>query len=138
MIPFRLEKYLTLVDNSQIKLAEALNSSSEAEYNLNNLNSIFYEHLVTSLQLSLNREIEAGRLGVVSAGDFFLLVEDKLTAMLHIISIGNGYCTFQIRGMEFKGTFCQERELEAINRENYTNSNDSIMGKSWKSRTAVL
>jgi len=28
--------------------------------------------------------------------------------------MGNGFCTFQVRGMEFKGTYCQEREIEAI------------------------
>jgi hypothetical protein len=124
------------VDNSQIKLSETLDNTSEAEFNLNNLNSVFYEHLMASLQNSLNKEIEAGRLGVVSAGDFFIIVNDKLTAMLHIIEVGNGFCTFQIRGMEFKGntnsfqtdtvgTYCQEREIEAINRTDYTNDNDN-------------
>eukprot|EP00164_Ancoracysta_twista_P003566 GFYU01004761.1.p1 GENE.GFYU01004761.1~~GFYU01004761.1.p1 ORF type:complete len:425 (-),score=124.98 GFYU01004761.1:77-1330(-) len=36
--------------------------------------------------------------------------------MVQIVEVGNGHCTFQLRGMEFKGTYCQERELEAIKR----------------------
>ena len=70
---------------------------------MNNLNSIFYEHILGTLQSNLNSEINSGRLANVQSGDFFLLVSDKLTIMLHIIELANGYTTFQIRGMEFKG-----------------------------------
>lgn len=28
--------------------------------------------------------------------------------------MGNGLCTFQMRGLEFRGTYCQQREVEAI------------------------
>ena len=50
--------------------------------------------------------------------------------MIHLIEIGNGFITFQLRGLEFKGTsidpvthspflcysgtYCQQREVEAI------------------------
>lgn len=34
--------------------------------------------------------------------------------MVHIIELGNGLCTFQMRGLEFRGTYCQQREVEAI------------------------
>lgn len=84
-------------DNTQIKLSEALESTSGSEANQNNLNSVFYEHLMISLQASLRRDIELGRLGNVSTGDFFIIVNDKLTAILHIIELGNGHCTFQLR-----------------------------------------
>lgn len=113
------------VDNTQTKLSEMLDSSSESDSHLNNLNSIFYEHLMSSLQSTLNKEIEGGRFGNVSAGDFFLLINDKLTAMLHIIEIGNGFCTFQLRGMEFKGTYCQERELEEISKVDYSSYHET-------------
>lgn len=33
---------------------------------------------------------------------------------MHIIELGNGLCTFQMRGLEFRGTYCQQREVEAI------------------------
>jgi len=33
---------------------------------------------------------------------------------VHIIELGNGLCTFQMRGLEFRGTYCQQREVEAI------------------------
>jgi hypothetical protein len=40
---------------------------------------------------------------------------------VHFIEVGNGVITFQLRGLEFKGTICQEREqealLEMVNRE---------------------
>lgn len=85
-----------------MKLSESLEGSS-SEFNLNNLNSIFYEHLMISLQKAMHSNIEAGRMGNVGTGDIFILLNDKLTAMLHIIEVSNGYCTFQIRGMEFKG-----------------------------------
>ncbi len=75
----------------------------ETEENANNLNSIFYEHLVGSLQKTLYKEIQSGRFGNVSSGDFYIIVNDRLTALLHIIDISNGHCTFQLRGMEFKG-----------------------------------
>jgi hypothetical protein len=34
--------------------------------------------------------------------------------LIHIIELGNGLCTFQMRGLEFRGTYCQQREVEAI------------------------
>jgi len=34
--------------------------------------------------------------------------------LVHIIELGNGLCTFQMRGLEFRGTYCQQREVEAI------------------------
>lgn len=80
-----------------------MDNPSGTDGNLNNLNSIFYEHLMLSLQSSLYDDIQLGRFGNVSTGDFFMILNDKLTAMLHIIELGNGFCTFQLRGMEFKG-----------------------------------
>lgn len=34
--------------------------------------------------------------------------------MIHIVEFGNGFVTFQMRGLEFRGTYCQQREVEAI------------------------
>ncbi|XP_058552148.1 pecanex-like protein 2 isoform X4 [Neofelis nebulosa] len=39
---------------------------------------------------------------------------DYLNAFVHLIEIGNGLVTFQLRGLEFRGTYCQQREVEAI------------------------
>ena len=55
-----------------------------------------------------------GRWGRVTAGDFFLLTSDKLNALVHVIEYGNGFVTFQLRGLEFSGTYCHQREVEAI------------------------
>ncbi|KAF0296666.1 Pecanex-like protein 1 [Amphibalanus amphitrite] len=82
--------------------------------NDNNLNSIFYEHLTRSLQHSLYGDIMLGRWGVVSQGDCFVLASDYLNCLVHIIELGNGLVTFQVRGLEFRGTYCQQREVEAI------------------------
>uniref|UniRef100_A0A8B9GBT1 Pecanex-like protein n=1 Tax=Amazona collaria TaxID=241587 RepID=A0A8B9GBT1_9PSIT len=80
----------------------------------NNLNSIFYEHLTRSLQESLCGDLILGRWGNYSSGDCFILASDYLNAFVHLIEIGNGLVTFQLRGLEFRGTYCQQREVEAI------------------------
>ncbi|XP_074844751.1 pecanex-like protein 2 isoform X1 [Carettochelys insculpta] len=80
----------------------------------NNLNSIFYEHLTRSLQESLCGDLMLGRWGNYSSGDCFILASDYLNAFVHLIEIGNGLVTFQLRGLEFRGTYCQQREVEAI------------------------
>ncbi|KAG8507752.1 Pecanex-like protein 1 [Galemys pyrenaicus] len=80
----------------------------------NNLNSIFYEHLTRSLQHSLCGDLLLGRWGNYSIGDCFILASDYLNALVHLIEIGNGLVTFQLRGLEFRGTYCQQREVEAI------------------------
>ena len=80
----------------------------------NNLNSIFYEHLTRSLQTSLAGDIMLGRWGVVSQGDCFVLASDYLNCLVHVIEFANGLVTFQVRGLEFRGTYCQQREVEAI------------------------
>ncbi len=50
------------IDNSQVKLSSTLDGVANASESFNNLNSIFYEHLVASLQNSLNKEIQVSRL----------------------------------------------------------------------------
>lgn len=108
----------------------------------NNLNSIFYEYLTRSLQHSLCGDLMLGRWGNYGAGDCFILASDYLNALVHLIEIGNGLVTFQLRGLEFRGkvwwcltlitrkddkvsrwlsgtrpclgTYCQQREVEAI------------------------
>ncbi|KAH0519877.1 Pecanex-like protein 2 [Microtus ochrogaster] len=80
----------------------------------NNLNSIFYEHLTRTLQESLCGDLVLGRWGNYSSGDCFILASDDLNAFVHLIEIGNGLVTFQLRGLEFRGTYCQQREVEAI------------------------
>ena len=69
----------------------------------NNLNSIFYEHLTRSLQHSLCGDLMMGRWGPFGTGDCFVLASDYLNALVHIIEVGNGLVTFQVRGLEFRG-----------------------------------
>lgn len=69
----------------------------------NNLNSIFYEHLTRSLQESLCGDLILGRWGNYNTGDCFILASDYLNAFVHLIEIGNGLVTFQLRGLEFRG-----------------------------------
>uniref|UniRef100_A0A671SEH2 Pecanex-like protein n=1 Tax=Sinocyclocheilus anshuiensis TaxID=1608454 RepID=A0A671SEH2_9TELE len=72
-------------------------------------------HLTRSLQHSLCGDLLLGRWGNYSTGDYcFILASDYLNALVHIIEIGNGLVTFQLRGLEFRGTYCQQREVEAI------------------------
>lgn len=44
-----------------------------------------------------------GRWGPFSTGDCFVLASDYLNALVHIIEVGNGLVTFQVRGLEFRG-----------------------------------
>lgn len=67
------------------------------------MNSIFYEHLTRSLQHSLCGDLLLGRWGNFSTGDCFILASDYLNALVHLIEIGNGLVTFQLRGLEFRG-----------------------------------
>ncbi|XP_065348077.1 pecanex-like protein 1 isoform X3 [Cloeon dipterum] len=100
------------VDHSNTRLSSHLERNLGADDN--NLNSIFYEHLTRSLQHSLCGDLQLGRWGPVSQGDCFVLASDYLNCLVHVIEMGNGLVTFQMRGLEFRGTYCQQREVEAI------------------------
>ncbi|XP_048360438.1 pecanex-like protein 3 [Sphaerodactylus townsendi] len=100
------------VDHSNTRLATQLDRNPGADDN--NLNSIFYEHLTRSLQHALCGDLLLGRWGSYATGDCFILASDYLNALVHLIEIGNGLVTFQLRGLEFRGTYCQQREVEAI------------------------
>ncbi|XP_012936159.1 pecanex-like protein 1 [Aplysia californica] len=100
------------VDHTNTRLASQLERNPGADDN--NLNSIFYEHLTRSLQHSLCGDLSLGRWGNFTQGDCFIMASDYLNALVHIIEVGNGLVTFQLRGLEFRGTYCQQREVEAI------------------------
>ncbi|XP_076014762.1 pecanex-like protein 2 [Genypterus blacodes] len=100
------------IDNSNSRLVSQVDKETGCDDN--NLNSIFYEYLTRSLQHSLCGDLLLGRWGNYSAGDCFILASDYLNALVHLIEIGNGLVTFQLRGLEFRGTYCQQREVEAI------------------------
>lgn len=100
------------IDNSNSRLVSQVDKETGCDDN--NLNSIFYEYLTRSLQHSLCGDLLLGRWGNYNAGDCFILASDYLNALVHLIEIGNGLVTFQLRGLEFRGTYCQQREVEAI------------------------
>ncbi|XP_076648981.1 pecanex isoform X2 [Halictus rubicundus] len=100
------------MDHSNTRMSSHLDRNPGADDN--NLNSIFYEQLTRSLQHSLYGDLALGRWGNVEQGDCFLLASDYLNCLVHIVQLGNGLVTFQLRGLEFRGTYCQQREVEAI------------------------
>uniref|UniRef100_A0A915L172 Pecanex-like protein n=1 Tax=Romanomermis culicivorax TaxID=13658 RepID=A0A915L172_ROMCU len=105
------------LDHSNTRLASQIDRAPAAADD-NNLNAIFYEHLTRSLQTSLAGDLILGRLASsVSAGDCFVMASFYLNCLVHIIEVGNGFVTFQLRGLELRGTYCQQREVEAINEE---------------------
>lgn len=106
------------LDNANTRLQSQFDQTTPDN---ENLNSIFYEHLSSVLQKSLCGDLMLGRWGQVNYGDFFVLSSDYLNCLVHIIETGNGLVTFQLRGLEFKGTYCQQRELEAITEDNTEN-----------------
>ncbi|XP_075059594.1 pecanex-like protein 2 [Mixophyes fleayi] len=99
------------LDNMNTRLQSQIENNSG---NDDNLNSVFYEHLARSLQHSLCGDLILGRWGNYTSGDCFILASDYLNAFVHLVEIGNGLVTFQLRGLEFKGTYCHQREVEAI------------------------
>jgi hypothetical protein len=44
-----------------------------------------------------------GRWGNTEQGDTFIMASDYLNALVHVIELGNGLVTFQLRGLEFRG-----------------------------------
>uniref|UniRef100_A0A3B3WVW2 Pecanex-like protein n=1 Tax=Poecilia mexicana TaxID=48701 RepID=A0A3B3WVW2_9TELE len=109
-VKFWERNYTKRIDNSNSRLVSQVDKETCDD---NNLNSIFYEYLTRSLQHSLCGDLMLGRWGNYSAGDCFILASDYLNALVHLIEIGNGLVTFQLRGLEFR-TYCQQREVEAI------------------------
>jgi len=91
------------LDNSQTRLQSQLDQSLRQPSH-EHLDSLFYEHLTWALQKTLAGDLQLGRWGRVTAGDIFILSGDRLNALVHIIEYGNGFVTFQIRGLEFRGT----------------------------------
>uniref|UniRef100_A0A671LA64 Pecanex-like protein n=1 Tax=Sinocyclocheilus anshuiensis TaxID=1608454 RepID=A0A671LA64_9TELE len=100
------------IDNSNSRLVSQVDKETGCDDN--NLNSIFYEYLTRSLQHSICGDLMLGRWGNYCAGDCFILASDYLNVLVHLIEVGNGLVTFQLRGLEFRGTYCQQREVEAI------------------------
>lgn len=97
------------VDHSNTRMSSHLERNPGSDDN--NLNSIFYEQLTRSLQHSLYGDLALGRWGNVEQGDCFLLASDYLNCLVHVVQLGNGLVTFQLRGLEFRGTYCQQREV---------------------------
>ncbi|XP_050550189.1 pecanex-like protein 1 isoform X4 [Spodoptera frugiperda] len=116
------------VDQSNTRLSSQLERNLGADDN--NLNSIFYEHLTRSLQHYLCGDLMLGRWGQVQQGDCFVLASDYLNCLVHIVEMGNGLVSFQLRGLEFRGTYCQQREVEAIS-EGPEESSEGVCGGAW-------
>ena len=87
-----------------------------------------YQVIKRALQRDTVSIIKSGHFGDnVQSSDVDLIrstTTDDYTILIHLIQVSTEYITFQIRGLEFKGTFCQQRETEAITADlipNYTN-----------------
>ncbi|RVE48182.1 hypothetical protein evm_007136 [Chilo suppressalis] len=117
------------VDQSNTRLSSQLERNLGADDN--NLNSIFYEHLTRSLQHYLCGDLMLGRWGQVQQGDCFVLASDYLNCLVHIVEMGNGLVSFQLRGLEFRGTYCQQREVEAISEGPEESSEGLCTGLWW-------
>ncbi|VDP95030.1 unnamed protein product [Echinostoma caproni] len=98
------------METTNMSLASQLRGTTQQQVMLNS-NAIFYERLSRNLQLTLAGDIQLGRLGglTVGHGDVFILSSDDLNLVIHIVEVGNGLVTFQLRGLEFVGecTLCQ-------------------------------
>ena len=43
-----------------------------------------------------------------------MIISDDCSALLHIMEAGNGFVSFQLRGLEFMGTGCHSEELQML------------------------
>ncbi|KAF5401145.1 hypothetical protein PHET_05270 [Paragonimus heterotremus] len=103
------------METTNTALAYQLRGIAE-KLTLLNLNAIFYERLARDLQATLAGDIQLGRLGglTVRHGDVFIMGSEDLNFVIHIIEVGNGMVSFQLRGLEFLGTYCHALETEAL------------------------
>ena len=85
-------------DINSTKLSSSLNENDDST----NFNSIFYEHMVVALRRGIQDSILKNEFGTIQTGDMFIVFKEKLTCLIHFIEIGNGFATFQLRGLEFK------------------------------------
>jgi hypothetical protein len=92
-----------------------LHRVTSTAYSSNSLNAVFYEHIAHSLVKDLHGAVMQGHFGASPmAGDYFLLMEDDMTMILLLTQVTPTACSFQLRGLEFMGTYCQARELESV------------------------
>ncbi|TMS34665.1 hypothetical protein L596_002206 [Steinernema carpocapsae] len=104
------------IDHSNLRLVAQIDRGPMMDDS--NLNAVFYEHLTRSLQTSLAGDLAFGRWATaVEPGDCYILASFYLNCLVHIIEVGNGFVTFQLRGLEFRGTYCHQREVEAISED---------------------
>uniref|UniRef100_A0AAF5I448 Pecanex-like protein n=1 Tax=Strongyloides stercoralis TaxID=6248 RepID=A0AAF5I448_STRER len=89
-------------DFTNAKLCDQMESTPTID--VSNLNAVFYEHMTRSLQKYLAGDLAMGRWG-------------SKVEQVHVIEVGNGFVTFQLRGLEFHGTYCHQREVEAISED---------------------
>ena len=116
------------LDNSQTRLQAQLDQSLRQPSH-EHLDSLFYEHLTWALQKTLAGDLQLGRWGRVTAGDIFILSGDRLNALIHIIEYGNGFVTFQIRGLEFRGTGFNLYSMVSIL---YVVQERTVINEKWK------
>lgn len=82
------------------------------------MSSTFFVYFIMTLQHNMERNIRTlftgdlmmGRWGQVQQGDMFIMASDYLNALVHIVEMGNGLVTFQLRGLEFRGE-CREMQV---------------------------
>ncbi len=101
---YRLSSRIHRIESTTTSLFSQLRGVSFEQVTAN-LNAIFYEHLARCLQQRLAGDIALGRWsgGNLQAGDVFILASEELHFLVHIIEVGNGLVTFQMRGLEFVG-----------------------------------
>ncbi|CAH8503061.1 unnamed protein product [Heterobilharzia americana] len=110
------------IETTNMPIAAQLKGISKHQVS-SNLDGIFYEHLTRKLQRILAGDLQLGRLGglYISHGDIFILSTDDLNLLIHIIEVGNGYVTYQLRGLEFIGTLCHASESETLRSDPHKN-----------------
>ncbi|CAH8525186.1 unnamed protein product [Heterobilharzia americana] len=110
------------IETTNMPIAAQLKGISKHQVS-GNLDGIFYEHLTRKLQRILAGDLQLGRLGglYISHGDIFILSTDDLNLLIHIIEVGNGYVTYQLRGLEFIGTLCHASESETLRSDPHKN-----------------
>jgi hypothetical protein len=82
-------------DSTNTKLSNELQGGAVGEYSSNNLNSIFYEHMVIALQNAIPNATRRGQFGNLTTGDMFIIMNDNVCTFIiltKIVDVFDSFC----------------------------------------------
>jgi hypothetical protein len=76
---------------------------------------LFYQSLNESISDRLTNYVKIGKLPNLAENSFFLICDDYFNTIINVISVGQDFLTFQLRGLEIhERTLCHINELGIV------------------------